>query len=121
MTWSQAAYEASSNAGKAILQAGLLVPVAAAFMGWIGPAAAIAAAIALLLLGIAFDYALIMRRGAKPLPAAPDATRRVETLILALADAIKATSNDQNVQRMSRDLRAGASALAAEVHSREPA
>lgn len=41
-----------------------------------------------------------------------DASRRVEMLILGLAEAIKATSNDQNVQRLSRELRASAAALA---------
>ena len=44
-----------------------------------------------------------------------DPARRIEALILALADAIKATSNDQNVQRLSRDLRAAAGDLAGAV------
>ena len=43
--------------------------------------------------------------------------RRIEALILALADAIKATSNDQNVQRLSRELRAAVSDLASTVSS----
>ena len=32
-----------------------------------------------------------------------DPSRRAEVLVLALADAIKTASNDQNVQRLSRD------------------
>ena len=42
-----------------------------------------------------------------------DASRRVEALVIGLSEAIKATSNDQNVQRLSRELRAAASDLAA--------
>ena len=41
-----------------------------------------------------------------------DAARRVDALILGLAEAIKATSNDQNVQRLSRELRAAAGEIA---------
>lgn len=41
-----------------------------------------------------------------------DPSRRVEALVLGLADAIKAASNDQNVQRLSRELRAAAADLA---------
>ena len=36
----------------------------------------------------------------------PDAAGRVEAMLLGLADIIKTTSNDQNVQRLSRELRA---------------
>lgn len=45
----------------------------------------------------------------------PDPSRRAEVLVLALADAIKTTSNDQNVQRLSRELRAAVPDLAAAV------
>lgn len=41
----------------------------------------------------------------------PDVARRLEVLVTGLADAIKATSNDQNVQRLSRELRAAAPGL----------
>ena len=44
-----------------------------------------------------------------------DPLRRIEVLVLALADAIKSASNDQNVQRLSRELRATATDLAAAV------
>ena len=44
-----------------------------------------------------------------------DPSRRTEVLVLALADAIKSASNDQNVQRLSRELRAAATDLAAAV------
>jgi hypothetical protein len=44
-----------------------------------------------------------------------DLARRVETLVTALAHRIKATSNDQNVQRLSQDLRTAAPRLAAVV------
>lgn len=56
--------------------AGALAPIVAACLGRISWPAAIAVAIALVLLGLVFDYALIMRRGARPLPAAPGATLR---------------------------------------------
>ena len=46
-----------------------------------------------------------------------DPSRRIEALILGLADAIKATSNDQNVQRLSRELRAAAAEIAGMVAS----
>ncbi len=46
-----------------------------------------------------------------------DPSRRIESLILGLADAIKATSNDQNVQRLSRELRAAAGEIAGMVAS----
>lgn len=45
----------------------------------------------------------------------PDPARRVEAFVLGLADAIKATSNDQNVQRLSRELRGAAAELAEAV------
>ena len=44
-------------------------------------------------------------------------TRRVELLLISLADTIKSTSNDQNVQRLSRELRAAADHLARVVIS----
>ena len=47
--------------------------------------------------------------------AEPDPTRRVEMLVSALADAIKETSNDQNVQKLVRALRASASEFAATI------
>lgn len=47
--------------------------------------------------------------------AEPDPARRGELLVTALADAIKDTSNDQNVQKLSRALRAAASELAAAI------
>ena len=53
-----------------------------------------------------------MDRLARDVAAKPAAGRRVEVLVLGLADAIKATSNDQNVQRLSRELRAAAAGLA---------
>ena len=46
-----------------------------------------------------------------------DPSRRVEALIIGLADAIKATSNDQNVQRLSRELGAAAGEIAGMVAS----
>ena len=47
--------------------------------------------------------------------AEPVASRRGEVLVTALADAIKDTSNDQNVQKLSRALRAAASEFAAAI------
>ena len=46
-----------------------------------------------------------------------DPSHRVEALILGLAEAIKATSNDQNVQRLSRELRAAADEIAGMIAS----
>ena len=37
--------------------------------------------------------------------------RKVETLLLGLAEQLKATSNDQNVQKLARELRAAAPKL----------
>ena len=41
--------------------------------------------------------------------------RRVEVLLQGLAERMAMTSNDQNVQKLSRELRAAAPALAAAV------
>ncbi len=45
--------------------------------------------------------------------AEPDPSLRVEALVAALADAIRDTSNDQNVQKLARALRKSASDIAA--------
>lgn len=49
---------------------------------------------------------------AQHVAAETDPARRAEVLVLGVADAIKAASNDQNVQRLSRELRAAAADLA---------
>jgi len=49
-----------------------------------------------------------------------DLDRKAETLLLGLADRIKATSNDQNIQTLARDLRAAAPALAQALDSSGP-
>lgn len=41
----------------------------------------------------------------------PTLQARLETLVDGLADRIKATSNDQNIQRLSRDLRSAAAEI----------
>ncbi|MCJ2186480.1 hypothetical protein [Novosphingobium beihaiensis] len=58
----------------AIPAAGLLLPLIAAIIGWIGWAWAIALAVLLLILGLLVDYRMIMRKGARPFPAAPGTT-----------------------------------------------
>ncbi len=51
-----------------------------------------------------------------------DPARKVEALVAELAERIKATSNDQNVQRLARELTAAApvfaSAMVAEADAR---
>ncbi len=44
-----------------------------------------------------------------------DLSRRAEVLILGLSEIVKTASNDQNVQRLSRELRAAAGDLAGAV------
>ena len=51
--------------------------------------------------------------------AAPDILRAAEVLLDGLALEVKATSNDQNVQRFARRLRAQASSLAAALASKD--
>lgn len=41
-----------------------------------------------------------------------DPARRAEVLVSGLADIVKAASNDQNIQRLARELRAAAAGLA---------
>lgn len=43
--------------------------------------------------------------------AEPSLDASVALLVNALADRIKATSNDQNIQKLARELKAGAPAL----------
>ena len=45
----------------------------------------------------------------------------VETLVLGLADRIRATSNDQNIQTLARRLRESAATIAASVRTKLPA
>ena len=47
-----------------------------------------------------------------------ESSRKVEALILGLAEMIKTSSNDQNVQRLSRELRAAVADLAAAAAGR---
>ena len=49
----------------------------------------------------------------------PDCTSSLTTLVGGLADQIKATSNDQNIQRLARALRAAAPALVATIAAKE--
>lgn len=41
--------------------------------------------------------------------------RRLQALVLGLAERVKATSNDQNVQKLARELKAGAAQTVAVV------
>ncbi|HEU4650987.1 MAG TPA: hypothetical protein VFS49_06190 [Croceibacterium sp.] len=56
--------------------AGLLVPLLAALLDWIGWPWAIALALALLIAGLAIDYRLVLRAGARAFPAAPGTSLR---------------------------------------------
>ena len=56
--------------------AGLLLPLVAAVFGWIGWHWAIALAVVLLIAGLAVDYRLVLRAGARAFPAAPGTSLR---------------------------------------------
>ena len=56
--------------------AGLVLPLVAALLGWIGWGWAIALAIVLLILGLVIDYQLVLRKGAQAFPAAPGTSLR---------------------------------------------
>ena len=49
----------------------------------------------------------------------PDLESSVALLVGALADRIKATSNDQNIQALARDLKSAAPALVSAVVAKE--
>ena len=51
----------------------------------------------------------------------PDLARSIEALITGLAERMKAASNDQNVQRLARDVRAAAPDLAQAVTAKAQA
>jgi hypothetical protein len=55
---------------------GLLLPLAAALFFGLAWPLALLLSVVLLIAGLALDYHLVMRRGAEPFPAAPDATLR---------------------------------------------
>jgi hypothetical protein len=56
--------------------AGLLLPLLAAVFGWIGWHWAVALAVVLLIAGLAIDYRLVLRAGARAFPAAPGTSLR---------------------------------------------
>lgn len=66
----------------------LLLPLVAAAFGHIGWWVAICLAILLAVVGLAIDYVRVMRRGAKPLPAAPNSTLRDVLKALYLQQAL---------------------------------
>ncbi len=51
----------------------------------------------------------------------PSLEAAVETLVLGLADRIKSTSNDQNIQTLARRLRENAPTIAKAVRAKRPA
>ena len=51
--------------------------------------------------------------------AQPDSMAALATLVYGLADQIKATSNDQNVQRLARALHAAAPALTDSITAKD--
>ena len=57
----------------------------------------------------------------KRIDSEPDVEGAVETLVLGLADRIRATSNDQNIQTLARRLRESAGTIAASVRTKLPA
>ena len=79
----------------AIPAVGLLLPLVAAIIGWISWPWAIAFAILLPILGLAIDYGLIMRKGARPFPAAPGTTLRHVLKSLYLQQAFTRFAVDQ--------------------------
>ena len=56
--------------------AGLLLPILAAILGWIAWPWAIALALLLLVVGVTAAYGIVMRKGARPYPAAPGTSLR---------------------------------------------
>lgn len=79
----------------AIPIAGLLLPLIAALLGWIGWPWGIALAVLLLIVGLVIDYRMVLRKGAQPFPAAPGTSLRHVLKGLYLQQAFTRFAIDQ--------------------------
>lgn len=96
---------------------GLALPLLAAVLGWIGWGAAIALAIVLLIVGLAVDYWLVMRQGAKAFPAAPGTSLRHVLKSLYLQQAFTCFA----IEQQQRDPAQWGAALRAFLAATRPA